>query len=164
MAFYNRLGISQIDDSLDTDSLTSIRYLWQDSNRMKKYDSIWNYAEDNSRAYTHPLHPYPAMMIPQVAGRLIDMYPKSRAVVLDPFSGSGSVLLEAFVRGFDSYGIDINPLSLLISKVKTTPLDYNRLQHTLEKIMARAAIAQPVCVRTRILKMMPKPVQSFMLN
>jgi hypothetical protein len=45
MAFYNRLGISQIDDSLNPESLTSIKQLWQDSNRVKKYDPRWNYAE-----------------------------------------------------------------------------------------------------------------------
>jgi hypothetical protein len=44
LAFYNRLGISQIDDDLDTDSLASIKYLWQDSSRTKKFDPSWNYA------------------------------------------------------------------------------------------------------------------------
>jgi DNA modification methylase len=137
LAFYNRLGISQIDDNIDNDSLTSIRHLWQDFARAKKYDPSWNYAEDNTRAYTHSIHPYPAMMIPQVAGRLLDMFAKPKAVVLDPFCGSGSVLLEAFIRGYNSYGIDINPLSLLISNVKTTPLNYKLLQNELEKILKK---------------------------
>jgi DNA modification methylase len=79
------------------------------------------------------------MMIPQVAGRLIAMYAKPKAVVLDPFSGSGSVLLEAFIRGFDSYGIDINPLSLLISRVKTISVNPKILQRELEKIFKRVS-------------------------
>ncbi len=144
LAFYNRLGISQIDDDIDTDSLTNIRYLWQDSTRTKKYDPSWNYAEDNTRAYTHPIHPYPAMMIPQVAGRLIDMYAKPKTVVLDPFCGSGSVLLESFIKGYDSYGIDINPLSLLISKVKTTPLNHRLLQNELEKIIRKISLIKKI--------------------
>lgn len=135
LAFYNRLGLSQIADDIDTSAAINMKHLWQDSTRTKKYDPTWNYAEDNTRAYTHPIHPYPAMMIPQVAGRLIDMYAKPKAVVLDPFCGSGSVLLEAFIRGYDSYGIDINPLSLLISKVKTTPISYKQLQNRLENIL-----------------------------
>ena len=138
LSFYNRLGISQIDDAIDSKSLNSIKHLWKDSVRTKRYDPSWNYSEDNTRAYTHAIHPYPAMMIPQVAGRLIDMYAKPKAVVLDPFSGSGSVLLEAFIRGYDSYGIDINPLSLLISRVKTTPLNYKDVQIELEKILNKA--------------------------
>ena len=84
LSFYNRLGISQIDDAIDSKSLNSIKHLWKDSVRTKRYDPSWNYSEDNTRAYTHAIHPYPAMMIPQVAGRLIDMYAKPKAVMLDP--------------------------------------------------------------------------------
>lgn len=143
LAFYNRLGLSQIDDDIDTSAVINIKHLWQASTRTKKFDSSWNYAEDNTRAYTHPIHPYPAMMIPQVAGRLIAMYAKPKAVVLDPFCGSGSVLLEAFIRGYDSYGIDINPLSLLISKVKTTPISYKQLQNILETVSTTKKINSP---------------------
>lgn len=144
LAFYNRLGISQIEDDVDTDSLANIKYLWQDSIRTKRFDPSWNYAEDNTRAYTHPIHPYPAMMIPQVAGRLIDTFAKPNAVVLDPFCGSGSVLLEAFIRGYDSYGIDINPLSLLISRVKITPISYEQLQNELENILETVSATKKI--------------------
>lgn len=142
LAFYNRLGIPQISDDVSADSLSNLKDLWQDSSRVKRYDPSWNYAEDNTRAYTHSIHPYPAMMIPQVAGRLIDMYANPKAVVLDPFCGSGSVLLEAFMRGYDAYGIDINPLSLLISRVKTTPLNYKILQDKLEEILEKTYLVK----------------------
>ena len=49
LSFYNRLGISQIDDAIDSKSLNSIKHLWKDSVRTKKYDSSWNYSEDNTR-------------------------------------------------------------------------------------------------------------------
>jgi hypothetical protein len=58
LAFYNRLGISQIDDDIDSEALMDIRPLLETSNRNKKYDPSWNYAEDNTRAYTHSIHPY----------------------------------------------------------------------------------------------------------
>lgn len=138
------MGVSQIDDNLDTNLLANIKYLWQDSTRTKRFDPSWNYAEDNTRAYTHPIHPYPAMMIPQVAGRLIDMFARPKAVVLDPFCGSGSVLLEAFIKGYDSYGIDINPLSLLMSKVKTTPLNYKCLQNELESVLRKTSLIKKI--------------------
>lgn len=144
LAFYNRLGLSHIDDDIDTSAVINIKHLWQDSSRTKKFDPSWNYSEDNTRAYTHPIHPYPAMMIPQVAGRLIDMFAKPKAIVLDPFCGSGSVLLEAFIRGYDSYGIDINPLSLLISKVKTTPISYKQLQNRLENILGTLSTTKKI--------------------
>ena len=46
----------------------------------------------------------------------------SEATVLDPFCGSGTVLLEANVRGHNAVGVDVNPVARLISQVKTTPI------------------------------------------
>src|SRR3989338_3864660 len=82
LSFYNRLGISQIDDAIDSKSLNSIKHLWKDSVRTKRYDPSWNYSEDNTRAYTHAIHPYPAMMIPQVAGGHQWIYATATKVVL----------------------------------------------------------------------------------
>lgn len=84
------------------------------------------------------------MMIPQIAGRLLDMFAKPKAIVLDPFCGSGSVLLESFIRGYDSYGININPLALLISQVKTTLIDYKHLQNALEDILKKTSHTKKV--------------------
>jgi len=58
-------------------------------------------------------------------------------VVLDPFCGSGTVLVEAKRRGLESWGIDINPLARLIAKAKTTPIDCNQLEATHENLMER---------------------------
>jgi len=134
--FYNHLGSNQIEGFAPVSSLRLKGFLCS-TQRKKRYDPSWNYSDDPSRPYTHPIHPYPAMMIPQVAGRLLDGYGKRNAVVLDPFCGSGTVLLEAVVRGHNAYGIDINPLSLLISKVKTTPLNPGLLEEELEKILKK---------------------------
>ena len=48
-------------------------------------------------------------------------------MVGDPFCGSGTVLVEAMSAGFDSYGLDVNPLAALISRVKTRRLEPRRL-------------------------------------
>lgn len=88
----------------------------------------WDYANADTKTETHGMHPYPAMMIPQVARRLIQSYGKSGETLLDPFCGSGTALVEANLAGLNSYGIDINPLALLLSKVKTTPLDIDDLR------------------------------------
>ena len=77
---------------------------------------------------THGLHPYPARMIPQVAGKLIDKYAKDSDVVcFDPFCGSGTVLVESKLRTIKSIGVDSNPLAILISKVKVTPISSEAL-------------------------------------
>jgi DNA modification methylase len=70
---------------------------------------------------THGLHPFPARMIPQIAKRLIIRYSDVGDVILDPFCGSGGVLVEARLQGRNSIGNDINHFALLLAKVKTTP-------------------------------------------
>jgi DNA modification methylase len=61
-------------------------------------------------------------MIPQVAARLIKLYGRSGETLLDLFCGSGTSLVEARLAGLYAHGMDINPLALLLAKVKTTPL------------------------------------------
>ncbi len=46
-----------------------------------------------------------------------------QAIILDPFCGSGTTLVESKLLGFDSIGIDINPIACLNSCVKTRTLD-----------------------------------------
>ena len=50
------------------------------------------------------------------------------SVILDPFCGSGTVLVEAITRGHRSIGFDTHPIARLISRAKTTPLDHDRLE------------------------------------
>ena len=83
----------------------------------------WDFANADIHYMTHGLHPYPARMIPQIARRLIEKYSSIGDTVLDPFCGSGGVLVEAILTNRRSFGIDINPLACLIARVKTTPLD-----------------------------------------
>ena len=78
------------------------------------------------------IHPYPAKFIPEIPRNLIDIYhPGDSSIVLDPFCGSGTTLVEANRKGLDAWGIDLNPLACLISRVATTPLP---LSAWLEKI------------------------------
>jgi DNA modification methylase len=72
---------------------------------------------------THGIHKYPAKFIPQIPRFCIESYSKPGDIVLDPFMGSGTTLLESYISGRASYGIDIHPLARLIAKVKTTPID-----------------------------------------
>ena len=94
----------------------------------------WDFKSANTREYTHGIHVYPARMVPQIARLLIKRFSEPRDLVLDPFCGSGTVLLEAAISNRNSVGVDINPLAALISKAKTNPLDPDVLKRDLEKI------------------------------
>ena len=88
----------------------------------RKVDDRWSFKEANTKEFTHCYHTYPAMMIPQIARTLIEEYkPKGRLdLILDPYMGSGTTLVEASLAGINSIGTDLNPLARLMGKVKTT--------------------------------------------
>jgi len=93
----------------------------------------WDFADADTKIETHGFHSYPAMMIPQIARSLIHRYGKENQTLLDPFCGSGTALVEARIWGLNSFGIDINPLALLLARVKSTPLPIEQLkEHTLQ--------------------------------
>lgn len=85
---------------------------------------------------THGIHRYPAKFIPQIPRFCLEAYSQPGDVVLDPFMGSGTTLLESFICGRNSYGIDIHPLARLIAKVKITPLDPEGLTALADELLA----------------------------
>jgi len=97
----------------------------------------WDFRKVDTKQFTHGIHTYPAMMIPQIARRLIYLYGKNATTLLDPFMGSGTSLVEASLTSNikEAYGFDLNPLAFLISKVKTTPLNVESIDRELSKII-----------------------------
>jgi len=94
---------------------------------MKYRDNTWDFRTANTKPYTHCFHSYPAMMIPQVAGRVLDEFGKNAKILFDPYCGTGTSLVEANIRNIDAIGTDINPLARLIAKVKTTVISLELL-------------------------------------
>ncbi len=92
-------------------------------------ESILNILTNNVTAYTHGFHKYPAKFIPHIPKWAIAKYlvVHKDKTILDPFCGSGTTLVEGMLAGHNVIGIDIDPLSCLIAKVKTTPVDTSKL-------------------------------------
>ena len=80
---------------------------------------IINNQSKRSTYYTHGFHPYPAKFTPQIVNKYFNLYCKPGFKVLDPFCGSGTVLVEGVLNGLDSVGIDLNPIAYIISRAKT---------------------------------------------
>ena len=96
----------------------------------------WTFRDISTKEYTHGFHLYPARMHPEIAKRLIEKYAiKSSDIVFDPFMGSGGVLVESMLHGNNSVGIDLNPFAVLLTTVKTTPLDAAKLETTFNQII-----------------------------
>jgi DNA modification methylase len=88
-----------------------------------------------TKEITHSYHQYPAKFIPQLARELIENYTDEGELLWDPFCGSGSLNVEAFRSNRPSIGTDINPIAVLISRVKTTPLDPRELSSYRDELL-----------------------------
>ncbi len=86
----------------------------------------------------HAIHSFPAKFPPQLPQKFIHALTQPGQVVLDPMAGSGTTPLEAFLAGRRAIGFDIDPLALLLSQVKTTPLPAETAQHAGMEAAARA--------------------------
>lgn len=105
-------GSSEIDNQL----IAQIKKLPQ---------GYWDFSQYDTHELTHGLHTYPAMMIYPISRSIISIVKNVMPItsLLDPFSGSGTVLVEGMLAGIDRvYGNDLNPFARFISEVKTKPI------------------------------------------
>ena len=105
---------------------------------VRRVDYSWDYRGEETKTYTHGLHTYPAMFIPQVGRRLIETYSKKGDTICDIFCGSGTALVESKRLGRNAYGIDLNPLATFLAGVKTTPIDPKKLNKEYLRVLSRA--------------------------
>jgi len=108
-----------------------------DGKYSRRIDYSWDFRGEKTKAYTHGLHTYPAMFIPQVARRLLQTYSKKNDTVCDIFCGSGTALIESRLLGINSYGIDLNPLAIFLANVKTTEISQSTLTKEYFKLLER---------------------------
>jgi DNA modification methylase len=83
-------------------------------------DALKTSSRKDPKYVTHGIHAYKGKFYPQLARSLFNLAGLSTGQsILDPFCGSGTVPLEAYLNGFEGFGFDMNPLAVKIAKVKT---------------------------------------------
>lgn len=96
-----------------------------------KPDKSWSFSEItrmDSSYLTHGYHRYPAKFIPSIVQKLIKDYTNPGNLIVDPFGGCGTTLVEAKISGRKSIGVDINPIAKLITDIKTKPINPKKLK------------------------------------
>jgi hypothetical protein len=78
--------------------------------------------------HVHSLHPYLGKFIPQLVDVFLHRYFSPEDCVYDPFSGSGTTLVESNVFGAASVGCDISAFNCLLSRVKTASYSLGALE------------------------------------
>lgn len=104
-------------------------------NNKREYIEEWNFKEFSMSEYIHTIHSYPAMMMPKIARNFIQQYASKDSVILDPYMGSGTTLLEGVVENVQKViGFDLNPLAVLITTAKTTKFDLNEIKKEIDNL------------------------------
>ena len=119
--------------------------------------SFEQYKESDTTKHVHRLHPYKGKFIPQLVEYFIDdhtddykkeVYFKKGDIILDPFAGSGTTLVQSSESGIHSIGIDISAFNVLISNCKVTRVDLvdvqkelNRITDALKKYLSKSHIS-----------------------
>jgi site-specific DNA-methyltransferase (cytosine-N4-specific) len=79
--------------------------------------------DEPSRYLSHGLHPYKGKFHPKMTRALVNIVsPIDEGSLMDNFSGSGTLLVEANLMGLNSFGIDVNPMSVLMANAKCSLL------------------------------------------
>ncbi len=92
-----------------------------------EYKKILEATKQEDRLKMHSFHRYYGKLIPAIPRAFIREFTKTGDLIFDPFSGSGTVALESKYLDRNFAGIEINPLSVLIARVKTNNYDIETL-------------------------------------
>lgn len=89
------------------------------------------------RNWGHPLHnvcSFPSKLKPAIANILVNYFSKVGQTILDPFSGSGTIPLEACLNGRIGIGSDLSPLAYYITKAKVRPPTIDAVKERIEAL------------------------------
>ena len=118
----------------------SIERIVEEIKEKTEKKEYWDFKGKDNRDHVHAMLKYPAVMVPNMQGEIFDILLKNDKTihnVLDPFMGSGTILVEGMIRGLDVCGVDINPLSYLLVLVKTQNYSLGILQKKSKELIER---------------------------
>jgi len=123
---------------------------WREMNYKKRFGNDLNWSlsfdylrEKDTTKHVHRLHPYKGKFIPQLVQYFIDdhtddfkndVYFKTGDIILDPFCGSGTTLVQAHEMGMHSIGIDISYFNCMITETKLLDYDFASLENEIKQI------------------------------
>ncbi len=98
-----------------------------------------NFHNESSSYTTHTIHAFAAKFPPQLPRTFIEQLTQPGDTVLDPMMGSGTTVLEATLLGRRAIGVDLDPLAVRVSRVKTRAVDHEHLRAAGDAVIANAS-------------------------
>ena len=109
--------------------------------------SFKEYREAERTRHVHGLHPYKGKFIPQLVEFFLKTYFKAGDVVLDPFAGSGTTLVQSNELGIHAIGVDVSEFNTLLSNVKLRKHNLNALYDAVKELTIKLERFQDVDVK-----------------
>lgn len=109
--------------------------------RMRSGENVWSLPGRDRHDSGHAFFQYPAMMVPAVQRTLVEVIKMSQPQIsslIDPYVGAGTNLTAGMHNGLNSYGQDINPLAVLVAKVRSGPFYVEALEERSKNVIATA--------------------------
>ena len=101
--------------------------------------NYWEFRDATGRVEAHSYYQYPAMMVPSMQRILLQsvlrLQPGIRELV-DPFVGSGTLMVEGMCEGLNVTAYDINPLAVLLCRAKSEVFDAGALRDSATRLLA----------------------------
>ena len=123
----------------------AVAELIADLKSKENIEAYWDFRKNDQREHVHSIIKYPAVMVPNMQGEIFDLILKHDSDihnVLDPFMGSGTILVEGMIRNLNVIGIDINPLSYLTVLSKMQKYAKSILQEKANQLLQRIDLLQ----------------------
>lgn len=98
-----------------------------------------NVPERQRTKHVHRLHPYLGKFIPQLVEWFLARYFQPDDIILDPFMGSGTTLIQGNEMKMHTIGIDISPFNCLIARVKAAKYDVEKARSEILEVEQRVA-------------------------
>jgi len=89
--------------------------------------------------HVHRLHPYLGKFVPQLVEIFLNRHFTKDSVILDPFAGSGTTLVETSTFGCASVGVDISAFNALLCRVKTAEYNPFVVETNLRAVLTKLA-------------------------